>query len=46
MYVQRLSQGFRMLDQLLEDIEDDGFWNDPNWEKKNPRDDNGMPTRD
>lgn len=46
LYVQRLAQGYSMLDQLLEDIEDDGFWTDPDWDEKNPRDENGMPIKD
>lgn len=38
-----IAEGLGMLSQLLDDIEDEGFWTDPDWEEKNNRDSNGMP---
>jgi|GEM_PF-4727675 len=40
---EKLATGLGMLGQLLSDIEDDGFWTDPDWEEKNKRDENGFP---
>jgi hypothetical protein len=31
------------INQLLEDMEDEAFWTDENWESNNKRDDKGLP---
>lgn len=31
------------INQLLEDMEDEEFWTDENWESKNNRDEKGLP---
>jgi hypothetical protein len=43
--VGKAKQGLSMLEQLLDDMEDDEFWSLPagEWEKKNNRDENGLP---
>ena len=40
---ERLTTGAGMLGQLLSDISDESFWNDPDWDLKNPRDKAGFP---
>ena len=43
--VGKAKQGLSMIEQLLDDMEDDEFWSLPagEWEKKNNRDENGLP---
>ena len=42
---ERLTVGAGMLGQLLSDMGDESFWNDPDWDSKNPRDSVGVPIK-
>jgi hypothetical protein len=43
--IDKAKRGVSMLEQLLDDMEDEEFWTLPagEWEKKNNRDENGLP---
>ena len=43
--VNKDNHGVSIIEQLLDDMEDDEFWSLPagEWEKKNNRDENGLP---